>query len=294
MPNRIFSEPPVPTQIKNLWSGVEEGRLTHEEFAAREQALVADYISVWSDALCLPGESDLTGSICRELADLTGCHDLVEVRRRCRSAVRAMKEDWEKNVHGGDEKSIEAYYDQSDHYAYELMWWHTLEEDRSPLAYVCALHLALQNRCEAFMDFGAGTGSGALLFVRHGVAATLADISSKLLDFSQRRLAARNVPATYIDLKTGTPPPNAFDFIAAMDVFEHIAEPEKTATMLANSLRPGGILFGRFSAEDDPDRPSHIARDFEPMFKSLADLGFSEIWRDEWLWGHQAFQKAAV
>jgi len=77
-----------------------------------------------------------------------------------------------------------------------------------------------------------------------------------------------------------------------MDVFEHLSEPEKTVEMLAKSLQPGGILFGRFAAEEDANRPSHIARDFQPTFDRLAGLGFTEIWRDEWLGGHQAFRKA--
>jgi cyclopropane fatty-acyl-phospholipid synthase-like methyltransferase len=157
---------------------------------------------------------------------------------------------------------------------------------------VAALHLALKNGCASALDFGAGVGAGSLLFARHGASVSLADISSTLLDFSKRRLAARGVPATFIDLKSEGLPENAYDFITAMDVFEHIAEPEKTAETLAISLKPGGILFGRFAAEEDEERPSHIAKDFGPMFEKLRQLGFTEAWKDEWLWGHQAFRKA--
>lgn len=288
----ILAGDPVPTQLKNFWSEVHAGRLTSERFVEKEESLLQAYIEIWSDAMRLPGEDNLTHSLCLELGRLTGCDDLDVVKERCRRAVHAMKEDWESTVREDDEKTIEEYYDKSEHYAYELMWWHTLEEDRSPLAYVCALHLALKNGCASAMDFGAGTGAGSLLFARHGAEITLADISSALLDFSRRRLEARGVPATFIDLKTDTLPERTYDFITAMDVFEHIAEPEKTAEMLAGSLRPGGILFGRFAAEEDPERPSHIAKDFQPMFDRLAELGFSEIWRDEWLYGHQAFRKA--
>jgi hypothetical protein len=31
--------------------------------------------------------------------------------------------------------------------------------------------------------------------------------------------------------------------------------------------------------------------DFAPTFHKLDELGFVEVWRDEWLWGHQVFQK---
>ena len=119
----------------------------------------------------------------------------------------------------------------------------------------------------------------------------MADISSTLLDFSRRRLKARGIPATFIDLKTNELPAGKYDFITAMDVFEHIAEPEKAVEPVASALRPGGILFGRFNVQPDEDHPSHIAHDFGPTFERLAKLGFEECWRDEWLWGHQAFRK---
>ncbi|MEX1118516.1 MAG: class I SAM-dependent methyltransferase [Terrimicrobiaceae bacterium] len=288
----ILSEQPVPTQLKSLWAGVEAGTSTPADFQKKEESLLQGYREIWADALTLPEESELAPSLCLELGRLVGCDDMDEVKTRCQRAMLAMKADWESTVRPGDEKTVEEYYDKSENYSYELMWWHTLEEDNSPLAYVSALHLALKNGCSSALDFGAGVGAGSLLFARHGATISLADISSTLLDFSRRRLAARGIPATFIDLKTESLPKNAYDFITAMDVFEHIAEPEKTAETLADSLKPGGILFGRFAAEEDDERPSHIARDFGPMFERLAQLGFTETWKDEWLWGHQAFRKA--
>lgn len=289
MIENFVSLPLLPDRLKTLWEGSSE--TDHEKLYARQQEKTAEYAAIWANALRLPEETDLSQSLCRELGQLTGCDDLEKVRARCLGAMKEMKADWEKTVQEGDADSVVTYYDESTAYAYELMWWHTLEEDQSPLAYVCALHLALKNGCQNALDFGAGVGSGALLFHHHDFNVTLADISSALLDFSRKRLDARQVPATYIDLKTTPLPPEAYDFITAMDVFEHIAEPEETVTTLAAALKPGGILFGRFSADVDPDRPSHIARDFAPTFRRLKDLGFTECWRDEWLWGHQAFQK---
>jgi len=95
-------------------------------------------------------------------------------------------------------------------------------------------------------------------------------------------------------LKTSELPAAKYDFITAMDVFEHIAEPEKAVEPVAVALRPGGILFGRFGVEPDENRPFHIARDFAQMFERLAELAFEECWRDDRLWGHQAFRKAGV
>jgi len=286
----FFDRPLLPARLKTLWNE-RDPSLDKDTRYARQQQWIGEYAAVWAEALRLPDEENLTLSLCRELGQLENCRDLAEVERRCRNAMLQMKKDWEDTVRDGDADSVVEYYDRSAHYAYELMWWHTLEEDQSPLAYVCALHLAVQNGCSSALDFGAGVGAGALLFAGQGMTVALADISSTLLDFARRRLEARQVEAAYIDLKTDALPAEAYDFITAMDVFEHIAEPEKTVDVLAAALRPGGILFGRFSAEPDDDRPSHIARDFTATFQRLADLGFEPCWEDDWLWGHQAFRK---
>jgi SAM-dependent methyltransferase len=82
--------------------------------------------------------------------------------------------------------------------------------------------------------------------------------------------------------------------ILAMDVFEHLAEPERVAEQLWRALRPGGLLFARIHAEEDTDRPQHIVRDFEPTFARMRELGLVETWRDTWLWGHQLFEKRAA
>jgi SAM-dependent methyltransferase len=175
---------------------------------------------------------------------------------------------------------------------YELMWWHSLSEDDSPLAYVTALHFAQMHGCRTYLDFGAGVGSGGIVFARHGLDVTLADISSAMLSFSQWRFGLRDLSAQFIDLKVGGLPGNAYDMLAAMDVFEHLVDPVQTVDELWRSLKPGGYLFGRFHSEVDEDRPHHIVQDFEPTLKRLESLGFVEVWRDEWLWGHQVLQKS--
>jgi SAM-dependent methyltransferase len=288
----ILDKPLVPSRLKSLWTEAEAGRLATEEFCAQERELIRAYAEIWTDALLLPGEDELQRSICVELGRLAGSDDLAEIERKCRSALHDMRDQWNAEVKKGDAIATLNYYDKTEHHYYELMWWHSLAHDQAPLAYVVALHLALQNGFKDSLDFGSGVGSGGLLFSRYGFNITLADVSSTLLDFSRRRLQARGIPATFIDLKTTDLPVNQYDFITAMDVFEHIAEPEKAVEPIARALRPGGILFGRFSAEPDEDNPSHITYDFRPTFRRLAELGLTECWRDEWLWGHQAFRKS--
>ena len=206
--------------------------------------------------------------------------------------MATLKQEWQATVTSDERQSIERFYDESRTTMYELMWWHSLRDDASPLAYVTALHFAQQQGCRRYLDFGAGVGSGGILFARHGFDVTLADISSTLLQFTSWRLGRRGLPAAHVDLKTTPLTPHAVDFVTAMDVFEHLVDPVSTVEQLSGALKPGGLLFARLAAEPDVDRPQHIVRDFEPTFERLRSLGFTEVWRDAWLWGHQVFQKA--
>lgn len=233
----------------------------------------------------------MTRSLLGEIAQFTG-DDLDEVERRCRRAVDVVADDWRGQVlDAASRESVERYYDQSASYIYDLMWWHALHDDLSPLGYVTSLDFAARHGCRSYLDFGSGVGAGAILFARRGFDIALADISSTLLGFSRWRLELRGVPAQLIDLKSDKLPEAAFDIITAMDVFEHLIDPVETIVELHRALKPGGFLFGRFHAEIDETHPQHIVLDFTPVFARLGELGFVEVWRDEWLWGHQVFQK---
>ena len=113
-----------------------------------------------------------------------------------------------------------------------------------------------------------------------------------MLSFCRFRFELRKRRATFIDLKESPLPDSAFDFITAMDVFEHLVDPVGTVDALDRCLKPGGYVYGRFAGEEDRERPQHIVQDFRPVFARFAELGFKEVFRDEWLWGHQVYQKA--
>lgn len=282
----------LPDQLKALWQTVENQQISREDFVREEQRLMGEYRTIWADALLLPGQVELESSILREIGDYVQCDDLAEIQRRCDHAVSVLKDEWHEKVKQRDQQSVTHYYDTSQGVIYELMGWHTLRDDTTPLAYVAALHFARQHGCQHYLDFGAGVGSGGLLFARHGFAVTLADISSTMLNFSRWRFTRRQLAATYLDLKIQSFPQQAVDFITAMDVFEHLLDPAATVDQLNTTLKPGGFLFARLAADDDDDRPQHIIHDFTPALERLRALGFVEVWCDEWLWGHQVFRKA--
>jgi mycofactocin glycosyltransferase len=282
----------LPDQLREFWQTVERQEHTTEEYTEAYERALAAYHQTWQAALVWNGHEDLQQSILAELAHYTQCADVSEIQRRCEQAVSHVKGEWKEQVKTPDRQSIERFYDQSEAMLYELMWWHTLRDDASPLAYVLALRFAQQHGSYSYLDFGSGVGSGAILFARHGLQATLADISSSLLQCCAWRFGLRNLSAQYIDLKQMGLPPRAFDIITAMDVFEHLSDPVETVDTLWQALTPGGFLYARIAAEVDEDRPQHIVQDFGPTFERMHKLGMVEVWRDDWLWGHQVFQKS--
>jgi 2-polyprenyl-3-methyl-5-hydroxy-6-metoxy-1,4-benzoquinol methylase len=280
----------LPDRLRTLWAEVDAGRCTVEEATAEQERQLDVYRAEWSNALLTPGEHDLRTSLLREIAAYYQMADLAEVDRLCSGAVDAMRQEWERRIDPSQRASIESFY-QSATLIYDLMGWHSLQDDSGPLAYVLGLEIARERQVRTCLDFGSGVGSGALLFTHAGVRMSLADISTTLLDFCRWRFTQRSLSAQFLNLNVEHIPENAFDMILAMDVFEHLVEPAETIERLWRALRPGGVFFGRIHVEDDWARPQHIVRDFGPTFARMRELGLVEIWRDAWLWGHQLFEK---
>jgi len=282
----------LPDQLKELWKMVDEGMLTQQDFQKEQERLVGEYARIWEEALLLDGHKELPESLITELCLYLQCEDRNEIKLRCLSALTNLKNEWHRQVKLQDRASVEQFYNQSEAMIYELMWWHSLLEDNSPLAYVAALEFGEDRQCRSYLDFGAGVGSGAILCAHHGLEVTLADISSPMLALCKWRFKLRNLPGCFVDIKSEELPVETYDFVSAMDVFEHLTDPVETVEKLNEAIKPGGFIFGRFHSEVDEDRPHHIIQDFSPTIARLKELGFEEAWRDDWLWGHQVFQKA--
>jgi SAM-dependent methyltransferase len=282
----------VPDRLRELWQQVDRREMTAEAFQAEQERLLDTYRQTWAEALRLGEHANLEESLLAELGRYVGCDDQGELRARCRGAVDDLRREWEGSVDRDRRGSVERFYHVSETPIYELVQWHTLVDDLSPLAYVVALDYAQRHHCRSYLDFGSGVGSGIILFARHRFAVTAADISTPLLEFCRWRMTQRGLAGIYLDGKTSRLPSESYDMITAMDVFEHLVDPVGTVEELWRAIRPGGFLFGRFGTEPDESHPMHIVADFEPTFARLRALGGVEVWRDEWLWGHQVFRKA--
>jgi len=283
----------LPVRLRELWNDSQRNNWPADEWCRRQNQELNEFNAIWTRALLLPSESDLVHSTLVELGRWRGISDLELVRQVCENALHANKLDWQRRVDQKDVAQVEKYYDSADYYIDELMWWHTLTEDNSPLAYVAALEFALLAGCKNYLDFGSGVGSGALLFRQHGFDVTLGDISNRMLSFCEYRFRRRGLRAAFLNLGHARLPEATYEFITAMDVFEHLVDPVAAVEMLDRCLKPGGYVYGRFSGEEEEERPQHIVMDFQPVFARFASLGFNEVFRDDWLWGHQVFRKPA-
>jgi hypothetical protein len=151
----------LPDRLKLLWEGIDTGQTTVEIAQTVQEQLLDDYRAIWTEALVSDGHGDLKQSLLNELARYLGWDDLNKVEFRCRRILEELRADWQRIVKQMDRASIEQFYD-----LFELIWWHTLIDDRTPLAYVLALDFARRRPGRRYLDFGAGIGSGALLFRR--------------------------------------------------------------------------------------------------------------------------------
>jgi SAM-dependent methyltransferase len=264
--------------------------LSREDAAAEQERLLDVYRTQWREGLLCDGATDLRTSLLREIATYYGIADLREVELRCSGAVATMRHEWEERVSPCQRPSVESFY-QSRTMVYDLMGWHSLQDDTGPLAYVLGLEIAQAHGIQTCLDFGSGVGSGALVSAHAGIQMTLADISTTLLDFARWRFAQRGLSAVFLDLNQESLPTAGFDMILAMDVFEHLVDPVEAVERLWQALRPGGLFFARIQVEDAGTHPQHIVRDFGLTFARMTELGFVPTWQDTWLWGHQLFEK---
>ncbi len=107
------------------------------------------------------------------------------------------------------------------------------------------------------LDFGCGTGEFARLLAGMGYRVVGSVISHLFL----RDALERHGDAPHLAFVQSEPGPRlpfrdgAFDAVAAVNVVEHVAEPEAMLRQLARVLRPGGVLVLTFPNLLSPLRP---------------------------------------
>lgn len=228
----------------------------------------------WQEALLLDGETDLIESSVRELTEYFGI-SRVDALEACVTALRESKREWEADPRETPD-DIEAFYRTTRSYLFEHLWWHATDPDK------CAGNVALLDYARSigayeYLDFGSGVGSTAILFARHGLKVTLADISPTLLAFARWRLQRRGLHAEFIDLNQQALPRQQFAFATAVDVLEHLCDPAVEIEKLSQALVGSGVFAFNFRVGHDPERPMHILPTGAPIFQALRDCGLRAL-----------------
>jgi len=277
----------LPDRIKAHWMAYEKHDISYEAFQALEKRELDRYQAFWAEALILPPHTDLYQSLISEIVKYTGLTK-EETEIYCDSAVEDLASIWRKLGSAmKEQRCIESFYECKT-YIYELMAWHSLRDDNTPLAYVMALEFAKRAGIKTHLDFGSGVGSGTILFQRHGIDSWMCDISRTMLQFAQWRSVKRKgftqspIWAGTLDLWGHMR--GQFDFITAMEVIEHLYDPIGMIENLCGALIPGGYLFIQLSScRPDSERPQHIVTDPAPIFQRLRELGMQKVWCDDWV-----------
>ena len=218
---------------------------------------------------CAPARAEAPLATVAELAEYVE-QPVSAVEAHCRGAAHALAMAWRK-AGPSTPSAIEAFYRDADEYLYDLTWWHALGRDDSANVQRSALKAALEHRARAALDFGSGIGSLGVLLAEAGMTVTLSDLNPRLNDYARWRFARRGLAVSFA--APTALPAEAFDFVSAIDVIEHVPNPEETLAMLASSLRPGGTLFLHLPTGHDDAFPMHFQHDAHLLLARLQEEG---------------------
>ena len=116
------------------------------------------------------------------------------------------------------------------------------------------------------LDFGAGIGSQLLPLVALGRACTHVDVGGVMMDYAAWRYRRANPRVVELIalrddyMETGVPElgDKKFDVVICTEVIEHVTEPERLVGVLAQRVKPDGLLVATTSFHDDGAVPMHL------------------------------------
>ena len=233
-----------------------------------------------------PRIGNLRQELTLELSEYFGS-PVAEIEAQLADATARFTEEWRNRITDpADERAVTRFYNESKTELFDLARWHA-EDPMHFRTLVCA-DIARRRPGRAYLDYGSGIGSDALVFASAGFDVTLADISSPLLAFAKWRCERRGFRVQTVDLKRESLPRRRFDAAVCFDVLEHIHRPLRTLDRIHRAMTPGALLFVHAPFGEDPDRPMHVVHT-DVVTPRMRTVGFT--WRGDletefpqWLW----------
>ena len=161
------------------------------------------------------------------------------VEARLKEAPKLLEKEWfEKNPQ--TEEDILKFYQETENYIYDLTAVNQSEMRISEYQEVKNMIDVCNSK--RHLDFGAGTAD-LLLRLHESLGNKIVlyyhDLPGKTRDFAKWRIALRDYPiiteTEFEDI--------SFDSISAIDVLEHVPNPEKIIIALAGMLKKGGMIY---------------------------------------------------
>jgi SAM-dependent methyltransferase len=245
-----------------------------------EAAMTVDlgaYQKRWSEGVCLDPGKDLATNFVDELEAYSGL-PRAEVERLFSHGTEEFAKEWlERYQHAPDSRT--RFYDESFTHIFFVMHNSALRAGlSSPYLYLYALDVAKRLGLRRYLDYGAGTASAATLFARDGFDTTVADISSRMLDFARWRFERRGLSAAYLDVKHDPLPRESFDLITCFHVLQHLEDPVAKMRELRGALKPGGILIINGGLTKDPERPMQPDHGGLRTTRKFRSVGLQMLW----------------
>ncbi len=238
---------------------------------------VDSYRKRWREGICLDPQKDIPQNFLDELETYSGL-PREEASRLFYNGTEEYAKEWREKYQNDPNARIK-FYDESFTHIFFVMHNSALNTElSSPLLYVYAADWAKRMGVRSYLDYGSGTGSGAMFFARQGIATTLADISSRMLSFTRWRFERRGLQANYLDLKQDSLPENAFDMITSFHVLQHVEDPVATMRQLRNALKPGGILLVNGALRKDRERPMQPDHRGALTRRKFRSVGLQTLW----------------
>jgi len=163
---------------------------------------------------------------------------------------------------------------------YELMWTHPEYREVAPGELCAQIFIDKFNPSGKVIDFGCGTGRGALKLKEHGCDMLLLDFTD-----NSRDLPAKTLPFKRVDLTQQFDVPEA-NYGYCTDVMEHI-EPEKVADVICNIMAHCNKCFFQISTVPD-SMGVLIGQDLHLTVRPLKwwgdlfnSLGYSVEWSED-------------
>jgi 2-polyprenyl-3-methyl-5-hydroxy-6-metoxy-1,4-benzoquinol methylase len=221
-----------------------------------------------------PRSGDIRGDLVREAAEFLGLPVPI-AWQRLHGAGERFREEWVKSVADPtDPDALTRFYNQSDTELFELIEWHA--SDQIHYRTLIVKDFALSRPGRAYLDYGSGIGSDALVFAHAGFDVTLADISDVLLAFAAFRCRRRGFTVRTLDLKKQELPRAAFDVALCLDVLEHIPRPLPVIRGVHQALRDHGLLVLHAPFGEDEAHPMHVVHR-DVVTPRMRSIGFQPV-----------------